>query len=122
MTKILLIEDDPLIQRMYTKYLVFSGFEVDIAADGEEGILKVYTFNPQLILLDIMLPKRNGFEVLAELKSNLKTKNIPIIILSNLSQESNAETALTQGAFDYVIKSNNEPEDVIRIIKKALEI
>lgn len=122
MAKILLVDDDPLIQRLYSKALQLSGFEVDIARDGELGILKAHSYHPQLILLDIMMPKKNGFEVLGELKHDPQTANIPIIILSNLAHESHAETALDSGALDYVIKSDHEPNEVVQMIKKALRV
>lgn len=120
MANILLIEDDPLIQRMYLKELQFSGFEVEVASDGDEGLLKAITFSPQLILLDIMMPKKNGFQVLAELKAMEQTKNIPVIILTNLMQEQSAEKAIEGGAVAYIIKSDSEPKDVLKIINNVL--
>lgn len=120
MVKILLIEDDPLIQRMYIKELQLAGFEVEVSADGDDGLLKALSVSPELILLDIMMPKKNGFQVLAELKAMEQTKNIPVIILTNLMQEQSAEKAIEGGAFDYIIKSDFEPKDVLKIVEKAL--
>ncbi len=122
MTKILLIDDDPLIRRLYLKALQFSGFETKIASDGELGITMARTYLPDLILLDIMLPKKNGFEVLRELKIDPQTASIPVIILSNLSHESDAETALDSGAINYLIKSDHEPNEVVQLIQKTLSI
>lgn len=120
MIKILLVEDDPLIQRMYSKELLLGGFDVVMASDGEEGLQKASTENPQLILLDIMMPKKNGFEVLSELKANESTKNIPVIILTNLMHEHDAATAIENDALAYIIKSDIEPREILEIINKAL--
>lgn len=122
MSKILIIEDDPLIQRMYSKELYSNGFEVEIANDGEDGLLKALSVDPHLILLDIMMPKKNGFELLKELKSLSQTKEIPVIILSNLMNENDEEFAIKNGAVKFLVKSNHEPFEVLEIIKSTLVI
>lgn len=120
MTKILIVEDDPLMSRMYQKIFKFEGFEVDFAGDGEEGLEKVRTAKPTLILLDIMMPKMNGLQVLDKLKLDPETKGIPVIMLTNLAGTADAEAALTKGAVKYIIKSENEPKQVVNMVKEIL--
>jgi DNA-binding response OmpR family regulator len=120
MAKILIVEDDPLISRMYQKIFTFEKFEVDVAANGEEGLIKATSFNPTLILLDVMMPKMNGLQVLEKLKSNDSTKNIPIVMLTNLAGQQDAETALAKGAVKYIIKSEYEPKEVVEMVKEVL--
>ena len=120
MTKILIVEDDPLMSRMYQKIFKFEGFDVDFASDGEEGLEKVRSTKPTLVLLDIMMPKMNGLEVLDKLKLDPETKNIPVIMLTNLAGTQDAEAALTKGAVKYIIKSENEPKQVVNMVKEIL--
>lgn len=120
MSKILIVEDDPLMSRMYQKIFKFEGFEVDFAGDGEEGLEKVRSGKPTLILLDIMMPKMNGLEVLDKLKLDPETKKIPVIMLTNLAGTQDAEAALTKGAVKYIIKSENEPKQVVNMVKEIL--
>lgn len=120
MTKILLIEDDPLMRRLYQKIFKFEGYEVEVAEDGEEGLSKVRDVNPTLILLDIMMPKMNGLQVLDKLKADPDTKSIPVIVLTNLAGEKDAETALTKGAVKYIIKSEQEPKQIADMVKEVL--
>ncbi|OGM54300.1 hypothetical protein A3E15_00675, partial [Candidatus Woesebacteria bacterium RIFCSPHIGHO2_12_FULL_42_9] len=105
MAKILIIEDDPLMSRMYQKIFSFEGYEVDVAEDGEDGLAKVRSWGPNLILLDIMMPKMNGMEVLERLKSDPTTKKLPVVILTNLAGQKDAETAMGKGAVKYIVKS-----------------
>src|SRR4051812_11648286 len=84
-TKILLVEDDALIYRMYQKAFELEGFEIEIAEDGQKGLDKLATFTPDIILLDIMMPNMNGVEMLAKLKENPATKDIPTVVLTNVS-------------------------------------
>jgi CheY-like chemotaxis protein len=120
MTKILIVEDDPLMSRMYQKIFKFEGFDVDMAGDGEEGLDKVRTGKPTLILLDIMMPKMNGMQVLEKLKLDPETKAIPVIMLTNLAGTQDAEAALTKGAVKYIIKSEFEPKQVANMVKEIL--
>ncbi len=120
MTKILIVEDDPLMSRMYQKIFKFEGFDVDFAADGEEGLDKIRSTKPTLILLDIMMPKINGLEVLTKIKQDPETKAIPVIMLTNLAGTQDAEAALTKGAVKYIIKSENEPKQVVNMVKEIL--
>ena len=120
MAKILIVEDDPLMSRMYQKIFTFEGFEVDMAADGEVGLEKARAGKPTLILLDIMMPKMNGLEVLGKLKADPETKTIPVVMLTNLAGEQDAETALAKGAVKYIIKSEYEPKQVTNMVKEIL--
>jgi CheY-like chemotaxis protein len=120
MPKILIIEDDPLMSRMYQKIFSFEKFEVETAGDGEEGLAKVVAANPSLILLDVMMPKMNGLQVLEKLKADDRTKNIPVVMLTNLAGQQDAEAALSRGAVKYIVKSEYEPKQVAEMVKEIL--
>lgn len=118
--KILLIEDDPLMSELYQNILVLENFEVILAKDGESGLVKAKSEHPDLILLDIMMPKIDGFEVLKTLKGATDTKGIPVIMLTNLQEQGNAEVSFESGASEYIVKSDHDPDDLIKIIKAIL--
>jgi two-component system, OmpR family, response regulator RpaB len=120
MAKILIVEDDPLMNRMYQKIFTFEGYDVEMASDGEEGLEKVRSSKPTLILLDIMMPKLNGLQVLEKLKADPDTKAIPVIMLTNLAGQQDAETALSKGAIKYIVKSEYEPKQVTNMVKEIL--
>lgn len=121
MPKVLLIvEDDPLMSRMYQKIFTFEKYEVEMAADGEEGLAKAQATKPTIILLDVMMPKMNGLQVLERLKADPATKNIPVIILTNLAGQQDAEAALAKGAVKYIIKSEHEPKEVADMVNQII--
>src|SRR3989344_9095811 len=120
MIKVLIVEDDPLMRRMYQKIFTFEKYEVEMAADGEEALAKVAFFQPTIILLDVMMPKMNGLQVLEKLKSDEKTKTIPVIMLTNLAGQQDAETAMSKGAVKYIIKSEHEPKEVADMVKQIV--
>ena len=120
MAKVLVIEDDQLMSRMYQKIFTFEHYEVELAGNGQEGLEKVKTFQPTLILLDVMMPVMNGLETLDKLKSDPATKGIPVIMLTNLAGQQDAETALAKGAVKYIIKSEHDPKQVSDIVKEVL--
>ncbi|OGM69185.1 hypothetical protein A2975_02400 [Candidatus Woesebacteria bacterium RIFCSPLOWO2_01_FULL_44_14] len=120
MPKVLIIEDDPLMIRLYQKVFKFEGYEVEVAANGEEGLQKVASFTPTLVLLDIMMPKMNGLEVLEKMKADEKTKKIPVVVLTNLAGQQDAETAIAKGAVKYIVKSEYEPKEVVKMVKEIL--
>lgn len=120
MTKILVVEDDELIARMYEKIFGFDGYQVELAADGEEGLKKIQEVKPTLVLLDIMMPKMNGLQVLDKIKADPNTKNIPVVMLTNLDGEKDAETALSKGAVKYIVKSNYDPKQISDMVKEIL--
>ena len=118
--KILFIDDDEALVTIFTAALTKEGFQVVAANTGQEGINKATTEAPNLILLDQVLPDLSGNDILKQLKLDEKTKNIPVIILSNFSQEELVKEAINQGAVDYVFKYQVEPKDVIEKIKRTL--
>lgn len=120
MTKILIVEDDPLMSRMYQKIFNFEKYEVETAADGQEGLAKTLTFKPVIILLDVMMPKMNGLQVLEKLKADPATKAIPVIMLTNLAGQQDAEAAMVKGAVKYIIKSEHEPKEVVDLVKGVI--
>ncbi len=120
MTKILITEDDPLMSRMYQKIFTFEGFEVVMAEDGQDGLDKIRSENPTLVLLDVMMPKLNGFEVLERLKADPATKAIPVIMLTNLSSQQDADNAMLKGAVKYIVKSEHDPKQVADMVKEIL--
>ena len=120
MAKVLIIEDDPLMSRMYQKIFSFEGYEVDVAENGEDGLALVRSWSPNLILLDIMMPKMNGMEVLEKLKSDPATKKLPVVILTNLAGQKDAENAMSKGAVKYIVKSEYEPKQVANMVKEVL--
>jgi len=119
MKKVLLIEDDQFIIDIYSTKLKEEGFEVELAINGEKAIEKTKE-KPDLILLDIVLPGIDGWEILREIKKDESTKSIPVIVLSNLSQKSEVENSLKMGAVKYLIKSNYTPSQVVKEIKECL--
>lgn len=122
MSKILIIEDDPLIIKMYKLVFQMENFEVDTASDGLEGLAKVNQFNPEMILLDIMMPKMNGYEVLGKLKADPSTSAIPVILLTNFAnQKGNLDEILNKYHVKYIMKSEFDPIQVVDLVKKELE-
>ena len=108
--------------RMYQKKLVNDGVDVETAEDGEEALEKITSFDPDLLLLDIMMPKKNGLEVLEEMKNSDKMKNIPVILLTNVSgSEEDIERGLELGAVAYLTKAGNRPDAVLSKVKEILK-
>lgn len=120
MTKILLVEDDPLIYRMYQKLFTLEGYETEIAENGQEGLDKLEQFTPDIILLDIMMPTMNGVEMLAKLRADPKTKDIPVVVLTNMSDIRVSNEVFSKGANLSIVKSETEPDQVIAWIKSVL--
>jgi len=118
--KILLIEDDKFLLKLYSDKLNREGFEVSMAITGEEGLGKVAAEKPDLVLLDIILPQKNGFDILSEIKLNPATKNIPVIILTNLGQDSDIKTGFELGAVDYLVKTDFSITKLPEIVRKYL--
>lgn len=118
--KVLITEDDPLMSRMYQKIFTFEGYEVIMAGNGEEGLEKAKQEKPTIILLDVMMPKMNGLEMLEKLKLDPASKSIPVIMLTNLAGEKDAEFALSKGAVKYIVKSEYEPKQVVDMVKEIL--
>lgn len=121
MTKILLIEDDEALANMYKIKLGQEGYEVVIAGDGEQGLEEAERSMPDVILLDLILPRKDGYEVLVELKKREETKGIKVFILSNLGQNGEVKKGKEQGAEGYFIKSNYTPAQLVEEVKKKIE-
>ena len=119
--KILIVEDDKFLRELLVRKLEGEGFNTIIAIDGDEGFRKVKEESPQLILLDLILPGIDGFEVLKNIKSDQAIAKIPVIILSNLGQKEEVEKGLRAGADDYLIKAHFTPDEIIAKIKKVLK-
>lgn len=121
MKKILFIEDESALQHAVSSVLADQGYKMLSAMDGEMGILLARKELPDLILLDLIIPKKDGFTVLTELKQNSATMNIPVIILTNLEGNTDVERALTLGATAYLVKTNYKLEEIVEKIKGILE-
>ncbi|OIO08119.1 response regulator [Candidatus Falkowbacteria bacterium CG_4_9_14_3_um_filter_36_9] len=119
--KILLIEDDSFLLNMYATKFEMENFQVISAEDGVKGLKLSQEESPDIILLDIILPKLSGFEVLKKIKEDNKLKKIPVILLTNLSQKDDIDKCLQLGAQDYLIKAHFMPSEVVEKIKKILE-
>ena len=119
--KILVIEDDKFLRELIVRKLLKSDYDVYEAADGEEGLKKIKEERPDLVLLDLVLPSIDGFDVLARIKEDSNIKSIPVIILSNLGQREDLEKALKLGAADYLVKANFTPGEIINKINKIFD-
>ena len=120
---IFIAEDDPLMARLYEKAFRLSGYEINLAFDGEEAIKKIEELRenkPTIIILDIMMPKLSGFDVLKFLKQEKDFKNIPVVVLTNLAGKEDAEKALSMGAVLYLVKSQYDPKQVVEKIKEII--
>lgn len=120
MKRILFIEDESALQKTFGEILKQEGYEITSALDGESGLRLAKDKKPDLILLDLILPKLHGFEVLKKLKEDPKTKEIPIVVLTNLEGIGDVEKALELGATTYLVKENYSLEEIIEKIKKTL--
>ncbi len=121
MKKILIIEDDPLLSRMFQRVFTFEGYLPCMASNGQDGLDKLTDFTPDIILLDLMMPVLNGKDMLARLKSNPATKDIPVVMLTNLADADTAKELLTEGALQYVIKNKHSPQEIADIARHILD-
>jgi len=121
MKTILLVEDEPTLQKTLSIALQQEGYEIKNALDGEIGLALAKETKPDLILLDLIMPKMDGFEVLAELQKDEGTKDIPVIILTNLESSQDIERALVLGAKTYLVKANYDLKDVIQKVKENIK-
>lgn len=117
---ILIVEDDKFLRELISQKLVKEGFNISEAVDGEEGVKKIKEEKPDLVLLDLILPGIDGFEVLAKTKEDPELVPIPVIILSNLGQKEDVERGLKLGAADYLIKAHFTPGEIIEKIRTIL--
>ncbi|OGY36127.1 MAG: hypothetical protein A3E36_00905 [Candidatus Andersenbacteria bacterium RIFCSPHIGHO2_12_FULL_45_11b] len=118
---ILLVEDDSFISGMYQTKLKSAGYQVEVVADGELAWNRLQQDPlPDMLLLDVILPKKDGFEILEDLRKEDRTKNLPVILLTNLGQKPDVERGVKLGANDYIIKAHFTPSEVMERVNKAL--
>lgn len=120
MSKVLIVEDDQFLSKMYAKKFQIAGYEVALAGDGVEGLSKMRMFKPDLVLMDIMMPKLNGLDAISQAKADQMIKAIPIIVLTNLSNTDDATEAVKRGAIGYLVKSDYTPSQVVDKVKEQL--
>lgn len=120
--KILLVEDDEILAKVLYEELSEAGFEVKQAFDGDAGLAMAKSEKPNLILLDVILPKKQGFEVLEELKKSPSTKSIPVIMLTMLGSDEDIKKGLQLGAEDYIVKSQHAVAEIIEKIRGFFSI
>lgn len=118
---VLLVEDDPAVLEMYRLKLVLDGYQVTLARDGEEALAKAIDLVPDIIFLDIRLPKKDGFEVLQALRANERTSHIPVVILSNYGEQELVDRGLALGALEFLIKADTTPSRLTGNIQEWLE-
>lgn len=119
-TKILVVEDEEILLAGLKEELSSGGYEVEGALDGVEGLEKTKTFRPNLILLDLLMPKMDGMEMLQKLKADSETRDVPVVILTNLSDYEKISEALSLGAMDYLVKANYKLEDLLEKVRTVL--
>ncbi|MFO0702731.1 MAG: response regulator [Candidatus Andersenbacteria bacterium] len=119
--KIFLVEDDLFLSDMYRTKFELGGYEMPHAEDGDVAVRLIKEAKPDVVLLDIVLPKKSGFEVLKDLKADPETKDIPVVMLTNLSQKDDVDKGLKLGAADYIIKAHFTPADVVSKIELVLK-
>lgn len=119
--KILIVEDDTALLEMYKVKFEEEGLPLATAADGEVGLELAKKELPAVILLDVMMPKMDGFAVLAEIKKDPATKNIPVLMLSNLGQKADVDKGQQLGAVDYIVKASMTPTQVVAKVKEYLK-
>ena len=120
-TKVLVVEDEKMLSEMYKTKFEMEGFEVTQAFDGKEGLDKARQGKPDIILLDIILPKLDGFLVLKEIKSDAVMKKTPVLLLTNLGQDDDIKKGKELGAEGYFVKSNHSPAEIVEQVRQQLK-
>jgi DNA-binding response OmpR family regulator len=121
MAKILFIEDDPLINKIYSTRLKADGHDVFSAENGEDGLKMVYDVMPDIIVLDVMMPRVDGFAVLEKLRADDRFKNKPILMYSNLNNEEEIKRAKQMGVTEFLVKANLSPTQMVSKIKQYID-
>lgn len=121
MTRILIVEDEDFLIKALVDNFEIEGFTVDAASNGEDAINKITKQKPDMVLLDLLLPKKGGFDVLKEMKTNPEWSLVPVIVLSNLGGDEQIKRALEMGADDYFVKSQHPIEEVVQKVKQILQ-
>ena len=118
--KVMIVEDDEHISKVYEIKFAKEGISTSVARDGEDAVVKITAEKPSLIILDLMIPKKDGFWVLEEIKKNPDLATIPVLVLSNLGQKSDQDRALGLGANEYLVKVDFSIQDIIEKVKGYL--
>lgn len=119
-SRVLIVEDDGFLASIYAQKLEVEGFEVSFATNGEDGLKLAEKDHPDLVLLDLLMPKMNGFEVLEKMKADAGLKDIPVLVLTNLGQKEDVERCIKLGAAGYVIKAHSLPQETVNRVKEIL--
>ncbi len=119
---VLIVEDDVFLAGIYQKKFELEGFKVSLSDNGEKALVDAKRKQPDIILLDILLPKLDGFAVLEKLKADSATKEVPVILLTNLGQKDDVEKGLKAGAVDYLIKAHFKPSEVVQKVRQVLHL
>ena len=119
-TKLLLVEDDITLRDIYAARFSIENYQLEVATDGESGLAKINELLPDVVLLDLRIPKINGFEVLRRVKENPKTKKIPVIILTALSGDEDRRKCMEAGAAAFLTKAETMPKEVLAHVKRVL--
>lgn len=117
--RILLVEDETSVREVLKRKLIQDGFDTDIAEDGEEALKSLNKAIPNLILLDVIMPKMNGFDFLEKIRSDKRYSNIPVIIISNLEGDNDRATGKNLGIIDYIVKSNISLRELMSLIRQV---
>lgn len=120
MTKVLLVEDDPFLVDIYTTKFQAEGFSISVATDGNQAIRRLSQDKPEILLLDIVLPKVDGWEILKSIKQSKDLQDLKVIVLSNLGQKADIDKAIALGATRYLIKAHYTPSEVVEEVKKII--
>lgn len=118
--RVLVIEDEKMLAEMYATKFSMEGFDVERAFDGMKGLEKAKDFKPSIILLDVIMPKLDGFATLKEIRSTPELKKTPVIMLTNLGQDDDIKKGKELGADDYFVKANHTPADIVAKVRSML--
>lgn len=118
--KVLIVEDEDVLAKVLQEKMEMSGYDVAVAVDGEDALRMAASSKPDVIVLDLLLPKKNGFEVLDALKKDGELKMIPVVVVSNLGEDSDIKRALSLGAADYYVKSEHPINEIVEKVKNVI--
>ena len=121
-TSVVIVEDEKMLADMYATKFAMEGFDAKKANDGQSGFSLVKQVKPNIVLLDIIMPKIDGFGVLKMIKNDAELKNIPVILLTNLGQDEDIKKGKQLGAADYFVKANHTPAEVVQKVKQVLNL
>ncbi len=120
MKKILIVEDERIVRNLVKKKLVAEGYEVELAVDGKDGLEKIEEADPDLVLLDILMPRMNGIEFLEEIRKIEKFKKLPVIIVSNSGQPVEIDKARKLGVEEWIVKTEFDPREIIKKVNEQV--